>query len=84
MTNSIKNLLEIQDENIEIIGEIKEVKIKGQRTKIVEGKLRYQVEYCKCCKCQSKYVKKIQNKNVHFIHLPSGKNLLVYKNFQLF
>ena len=36
------------------------------------------------CKCQSKYVKKIQNKNVHFIHLPSGKNLLVYKNFQLF
>ena len=27
------------------------------------------------CKCQSKYVKKIQNKNVHFIHLPFGKNL---------
>ena len=36
------------------------------------------------CKCQSKYVKKIQNKNVHFIHLLFGKNLLVYKNFQLF
>lgn len=36
------------------------------------------------CKCQSKYDKKIQNKNVHFIHLTSGKNLLVYKNFQLF
>lgn len=54
MTNSIKNLLEIQDENIEIIGEIKEVKIKGQRAKIVEGKLRYQVEYCKCCGCKNK------------------------------
>ena len=27
------------------------------------------------CKCQFKYVKKIQNKNVHFIHLPFGKNL---------
>ena len=38
----------------------------------------------KTCKCQSKYDKKIQNKNVHFIHLTSGKNLLVYKNFQLF
>lgn len=36
------------------------------------------------CKCQSKYDKKIQNKNVHFIHLTSGKNLLIYKNFQLF
>ena len=36
------------------------------------------------CKCQSKYAKKIQNKNVHFIHLLFGKNLLVYKNFQLF
>lgn len=34
---------------------------------IIDGK--------KVCKCQSKYVKKIQNKNVHFIHLPFGKNL---------
>ena len=42
------------------------------------------VENIYICKCQSKYDKKIQNKNVHFIHLTSGKNLLIYKNFQLF
>ena len=33
------------------------------------------IRYGAICKCQSKYVKKIQNKNVHFIHLPFGKNL---------
>ena len=41
-----------------------------------EDEFLLNIEYFKDnCKCQSKYVKKIQNKNVHFIHLPFGKNL---------
>ena len=40
-----------------------------------EGKSNMILMKLRKCKCQSKYVKKIQNKNVHFIHLPFGKNL---------
>lgn len=64
-------------------------KTKKNRKKYLDDYKNIIISYLKdnhrhFCKCQSKYVKKIQNKNVHFIHLPSGKNLLVYKNFQLF
>lgn len=47
--NYILNLLNIKDENIHIITEIKEKLIKGKNYKIVEGILSYNPEYCPLC-----------------------------------
>lgn len=61
MTNSIKKLLQIQDENIEINGEIQEEIIKGQRTQIIEGTLTYDVENCRCTNCKKEDQKIVKN-----------------------
>ncbi|MBF0714717.1 transposase [Gemelliphila palaticanis] len=53
MYNYIKEILEIKDKNIEITGEIRKEKIKGQTTFVVEGKLTYDIEYCHCCGCKN-------------------------------
>ena len=78
MNNFITNLLLIKDQNITMEDKLDLINVEGQDTFIFYGTLSYEPKYCVncgCCKCQSKYVKKIQNKNVHFIHLPFGKNL---------
>ncbi|MDO4813685.1 MAG: transposase [Gemella sp.] len=61
MANSIKKLLQIQDENIEIKGEIQEEIIKGQRTQIIEGTLSYDVENCRCTNCKKEDQKIVKN-----------------------
>lgn len=47
--NYILNLLNIKDENIHIIENIKEREIKGKNYKIIEGILTYNPEHCPCC-----------------------------------
>lgn len=47
--NYILNLLNIKDENIHIIENIKEKEIKGKKYKIIEGFLTYKPDYCPCC-----------------------------------
>ena len=47
--NYILNLLNIKDENIHIITELKEKMIKGKNYKIIEGILTYIPKYCPCC-----------------------------------
>lgn len=49
--NYILNLLNIKDENIYIIDNIDERKIKGKNYKIIEGILTYNPEYCPICGC---------------------------------
>lgn len=47
--NYILNLLNIKDENIYIVKEIKEEMIKNKKYKIIEGFLSYKPEYCPHC-----------------------------------
>lgn len=49
INNYILNLLNIKDENIYIVKEIKEEMIKNKKYKIIEGFLSYKPEYCPHC-----------------------------------
>lgn len=49
INNYILNLLNIKDENIYIVKEIKEEMIKNKKYKIIEGFLSYKPEYCLHC-----------------------------------
>ena len=49
INNYILNLLNIKDENIYIVKEIKEEMIKNKKYKIIEGFLSYKPEYCPQC-----------------------------------
>ena len=49
ISNYILNLLNIKDENIYIVKEIKEEMIKNKKYKIIEGFLSYKPEYCPHC-----------------------------------
>lgn len=49
INNYILNLLNIKDENIYIVKEIKEEMIKHKKYKIIEGFLSYKPEYCPHC-----------------------------------
>lgn len=49
INNYILNLLNIKDENIYIVKEIKEEMIKNKKYKVIEGFLSYKPEYCPHC-----------------------------------
>lgn len=49
INNYILNLLNIKDENVYIVKEIKEKMIKNRKYKIIEGFLSYKPEYCPHC-----------------------------------
>ena len=57
--HSIANLIGLKDPNITIIGEVEEVKVNGQKRKVVPAKLTYIPKQCAHCQVENKSTKDI-------------------------